>query len=69
MENVMVVAVKQRLLVIAAALILALAVGSSVADTAQARISLYEPCENPRIVNPEYGGCPYGSTDPNSDAS
>jgi hypothetical protein len=68
MENVMVV-VKQRLLVIAAALILALAVGSSVADTAQARISLYEPCENPRMVNPEYGGCPYGSTDPNSDAS
>jgi hypothetical protein len=68
MENVMVL-VKQRLLVIAAALILALAVGSSVADTAQARINLYESCENPRMVNPEYGGCPYGSTDPNSDAS
>jgi hypothetical protein len=67
MENVLLV--KQRLLVIVAALILAVTVSSSVADTAQARISLYEPCENPRIVNPEYGGCPYGSTDPYSDAS
>ena len=54
MENVLFV--KRQLLVIVAALILAVTVSSSVADTAQARISLYEPCENPRIVNPEY--CP-----------
>ena len=67
MENVMLV--KQRLLLIAAALVLALAVSTSVANTAHARISLYEPCANPKIVNPEYGGCPYGDTDPNSDVS
>jgi hypothetical protein len=56
MENVLVV--KRRLLVIAAALVLAATVSSSMSDTAHARISLYEPCENPNIVNPEYGGCP-----------
>jgi hypothetical protein len=67
MENVLVV--KKRLLVIAAALVLALAVSTSVADTAHARVSLYEPCENPRMVNPELGGCPYGSTDPSSEMS
>ena len=67
MENVMVV--KKWLLVIAAALVLALAVSTSVADTAHARINLYDDCGNPRMVNPEYGGCPYGSTDPNSDVS
>lgn len=63
------VVVKQRLLVIVAALILALAVGTSFADAAQARMNLYEYCENPRMVNPELGGCPYGNTDPNSDVS
>ncbi len=67
MENVL--AVKQRLLLILAALVLAVTVSTSVADTAQARISLYEPCENPRIVNPEVGGCPNDGTDPNSDVS
>ena len=54
MADVMVM--KRRLLVLAAALVLALSVSASVAGTAHARISLYEPCENPRIVNPEY--CP-----------
>ena len=67
MENV--ILVKQRLLLIAAALVLALTVSTSVVDTAHARISLYEPCENPRMVNPELGGCPIGSTDPNSAVS
>jgi hypothetical protein len=56
MENVMVL--KQRLLVLAAALVLALSVSASVAGTAHARYSSYESCENPNIVNPEYGGCP-----------
>jgi hypothetical protein len=65
MENVLVM--KQRLLLIVAALVLALTVFSSVADTAQARISLYEPCANPNIVNPEYGGCPGWGEDPYSD--
>ena len=51
-ENVMLV--KQRLLLIAAALVLALTVSSSVVDTA----SPYESCEDPNIVNPEYSGCP-----------
>lgn len=54
MENVLFV--KRQLLVIVATLILAVTVSTSVADTAQARISLYESWENPRIVNPEY--CP-----------
>ena len=67
MENV--ILVKQRLLLIAAALVVALAVSISVTDTAQARISLYEPCANPKMVNPEVGGCPYGNTDPNSGVS
>ena len=67
MQNVMVV--KQRLLLMAAALVLALAVSTGVADTAHARMSLYDPCANPKMVNPELGGCPYGSTDPNSDVS
>jgi len=67
MENVMVL--KQRLLLILAALVLAVTVSSSVADAAQARMNLYEPCANPRMVNPEYGGCPYGNTDPNSDVA
>ncbi len=52
MENVMVM--KQRLLVLAAALVLALSVSASVAGTAQARYNAYEACENPREVNPEY---------------
>jgi hypothetical protein len=52
MENVMVV--KQRLLLIAAALVLALTVSIGVAGTAQARMNMYEYCENPNEVNPEY---------------
>ncbi len=52
MENVLVM--KQRLLLIVAALVLALTVFSSVADTAQARMNMYEYCENPNEVNPEY---------------
>jgi hypothetical protein len=67
MENVMVI--KQRLLVLAAALVLALSVSASVAGTAEAMRNSYDSCANPRMVNPEYGGCPYGSTDPNSDVS
>jgi hypothetical protein len=67
MQNVMVM--KQRLLLIAAALVLALTVSTSAAETAHARISLYDPCANPKMVNPELGGCPYGSSDPNSDVS
>ncbi len=51
MQNVMLV--KQRLLVIVAALVMALAVSSSVAATADARINEYDPCKNPRIENPE----------------
>jgi hypothetical protein len=53
-----VVLAKQRLLLIAAAPVLALTVSTSVVDTAHARTSLYESCENPSIVNPGYGGCP-----------
>jgi hypothetical protein len=67
MENVL--SEKARLLLSVAALVLALTVSSSVADPAYARISLYEPCANPKMVNPELGGCPYGNTDPNSDVS
>jgi hypothetical protein len=67
MENV--ILVKQRLLLLAAALVLALAISTSLANTAEARSSLYDRCENPRMVNPEYGGCPYGNTDPNSSSS
>jgi hypothetical protein len=67
MENV--ILVKQRLLLIAAALVLVLAISTIVAGTAEARISLYESCANPRMVNPEVGGCPYGNTDPNSGVS
>jgi hypothetical protein len=67
MENVL--SEKARLLLSVAALVLALTVSSSVADPAHARISLYEPCANPKMVNPELGGCPYGNTDPNSDVS
>ncbi len=52
MENVMVM--KQRLLVIAAALVLALSVSASVAGTAEAKRNLYEYCANPSEVHPEY---------------
>jgi hypothetical protein len=52
MEKVMVV--KKRLLVIAAALVLALAVSTSVLDPAHARYNSYEYCENPNEVHPEY---------------
>ena len=52
MQNVMVM--KQRLLVIAAALVLALAVSTGVADTAHARISHYEQ----GVCEPIYPGAP-----------
>lgn len=52
MENVLVM--KQRVLVIAAALVLALSVSASVAGTAQARMNLYDYCANPSEVHPEY---------------
>ena len=45
---------KARLLLIAAALILALTISSSVLDTAHARMNEYEPCQNPWVVNPEF---------------
>ncbi len=51
MENVMVL--KQRLLVLAAALVLALSVSASVAGTAEAMRNLYEYCENPSEAHPE----------------
>ena len=47
---------KARLLLVAAALILALMISTSVVDTAHARMNEYNPCENPRTVNPEF--CP-----------
>ena len=50
---------KQRLLLIAAALVLALTVSTSLVDTAHARTSLYESCENPSVVDPGYGGLPF----------
>lgn len=46
--------VKKRVLLIAAALVLALAVSSSVANTAHAVSQTYDNCTNPRIVHPEY---------------
>jgi hypothetical protein len=51
MENVMVM--KKRLLLIIAALVLALTVSSSVANTAHAVSQTYDNCTNPRIVHPE----------------